>query len=854
MQRGNILKRINKDKTLWLMHCTVLTVLYAAVVIAIIRFRYAYGSQLDWAGQHYAIPDYFRKLFYDTKDLFPNFAANLGAGENIYNFSYYGLYSPIILFSYLLPFVPMAVYIQAVSIIGMWISIILFYRFMRSKYTPETALLLSVVFMCASPLIFHGHRHIMFVNYMPFLILALGAVDNYFEKNKKSGLILWTLMIILCSYFFSVSAIIVIAVYGVYRWIQLNESFTVKKFMKDGLAFAGRLFTAVLLSGILILPTAAVLLSGRDSANVKVALSSFIPCVRLDFIGFSTYAMGLSCFALFSFVAAAISKDKGRRFLGIVFALITVCPVFVYILNGTLYFDAKALIPFIPLAVLLMGEAYNELCESKKPLLAACFLTLAAFAVGAMFFDGRKSTMQFMLIDLAVLTLCMIVFFVKRKKAFLWIAMTAVQCVSMITFNLNDNLVPIEKLEYENSDSFRIMTDIIAKDEDMVRSSTSVNRVDTVNMIYSMDFYSPYLYSSVHHKGYNSFYFNDIRNENEFRNSALTTRSSNILFDIFMGNKYLITDSKNVQTGYEPVFVQNGLYLYKNKYATPIGRCSSRLISLSEYERLNFAQRAEALVNCIVVDDESFGGKFTSSVEPYGYIVLPDSDKLSKVDGGYRIQSKESFDITVPLDENIAADKLLVIEFIVDNKTGRKADVKININNISNTLTDPNWKYYNNNTLFDYVLTAGSNEYLKELNIKFGKGDYTISDIKAYIMDYPKTACTADKLEIDKEQTKGDVIAGTINCSEDGYFELTVPYDSGFEITVDGKEQEYECVDKTFIGFPIKQGEHEIKIKYTAPLFYEGVIMSAAGLAVCLIMLIFDIREKRKTTENKASH
>ena len=45
------------------------------------------------------------QLFYDTKDLFPNFAANLGAGENIYNFSYYGLYSPIILFSYLLPFV-----------------------------------------------------------------------------------------------------------------------------------------------------------------------------------------------------------------------------------------------------------------------------------------------------------------------------------------------------------------------------------------------------------------------------------------------------------------------------------------------------------------------------------------------------------------------------------------------------------------------------------------------------------------------------------------------------------------------------------------------------------------------------
>ena len=90
-----------------IIHITALTVVYATVVLLITRFEYAYGSNIDWGGQHYAIPDYFRKLFYETGDLFPSFAPNLGAGENMYYFSYYGLYSPVILISYLLPFVKM---------------------------------------------------------------------------------------------------------------------------------------------------------------------------------------------------------------------------------------------------------------------------------------------------------------------------------------------------------------------------------------------------------------------------------------------------------------------------------------------------------------------------------------------------------------------------------------------------------------------------------------------------------------------------------------------------------------------------------------------------------------------------
>ena len=53
-----------------IIHLCVLTGIYLLFVLALTRFKFAYGSELDWGGQHYAIPDYFRKLFYTKQGTF----------------------------------------------------------------------------------------------------------------------------------------------------------------------------------------------------------------------------------------------------------------------------------------------------------------------------------------------------------------------------------------------------------------------------------------------------------------------------------------------------------------------------------------------------------------------------------------------------------------------------------------------------------------------------------------------------------------------------------------------------------------------------------------------------------------
>lgn len=44
-----------------------------------------FGAKVDWLSQHSVLPDYFRQQFYATGKIFPEFAPNLGGGQNIYH-------------------------------------------------------------------------------------------------------------------------------------------------------------------------------------------------------------------------------------------------------------------------------------------------------------------------------------------------------------------------------------------------------------------------------------------------------------------------------------------------------------------------------------------------------------------------------------------------------------------------------------------------------------------------------------------------------------------------------------------------------------------------------------------------
>ena len=77
-------------------------------------------------------------------------------GENIYALSYYGLYSPVILPAYLLPFVPMSYYIMATSVLSALISEGALYVFLRRRFGTAVTACTTLFFALSVPLIVAG--------------------------------------------------------------------------------------------------------------------------------------------------------------------------------------------------------------------------------------------------------------------------------------------------------------------------------------------------------------------------------------------------------------------------------------------------------------------------------------------------------------------------------------------------------------------------------------------------------------------------------------------------------------------------------------------------------------------------
>lgn len=846
-----------------IINIAILSFLYAAVIVCLVGFTNIYGSTMDWDSQHWIIPEYLRNRFYETGQLFPSFAFEAGGGQNIYYYAYYGLHSPFLYLSYLLPFVEMRDYIIGINIFSVFAAVWLFYIWIRGKYSQKVSFFTSVLFLTSSPLIFHSHRHIMFVDYIPYLILALIFVRRYFRKNGGIWpVIISSFMIVTTSFFFSVGCFLVIGIYACMLYLEGNEKIKLWDMIKKVFPVAGGLIVAAAMAGILLIPTFFALLSGR-AASVSGDTGGFdwnilMPEIRADFIFFGPYSMGLSVFSFYAIVEAIIKKDKANRFLAVILSVICVFPVVVYLLNGGLYLDGKVLIPFLPLCMIITAELFRSLFLKDKVIKT---VIIAGTVVNiALMFTGIGKYEKFVLYAETLIILIGFIVYYKRLLSYaVCIPVAVCSFITCLAVNLNDNMPVKDYKEEEIYNTVKaFVKEAIEEEESVYRFGNGFNKWRTANRIMSDGYCQTTIYSSTSNGYYKDFYLNQIRNEVSYRNNSGLTTSGNVLFNMYMGVKYYITESSYIPWGYKQIGKGHNIYLYQSDNVFPIGFSSSGVISTDKYNSLKYPYTAEALMKYSVTDmDKSVIQPEDSHIDTgieeitLEYTVQGNTEGIEKTSDGYMVDLKKQTELSLELSSPLDG-KLLFIQFDVNNDIGGKSeDVYVSVNDIKNKLTQKGWKYHNQNYSFEYVISL--DEDIETLDITLSKGVYSISGIKCYTMDYTDIKEAIDNVDefiINKSTTKGDIIEGDIDVTEDGWFHLSVPYDNGFTIFVDGKEVEYFHSDIDFIGFNIEEGKHHIKIKYTAPGFETGKIISIAGMSVFMVIAAAEfavfIKRRRK--------
>jgi len=816
-----------------------------------------FGSNTDWISQHSVFLDYFRQQFYETGEIFPQFAANIGGGQNIYNFAYYGLYSPVVFISYFFPFVQAGEYLMAASVCSLGAALLIFYRWLRKRgIGKDISFLCSIIFLLAAPMVYHSCKQVMFVNYMPFLCLAFVGIDAYFEKKKTGLYTISVFLMIMTSFYFSICGILVLTLYGLFRYLQIHEE-TGKKlkffhFIADGAAFLLPVITAVLMSGVLLVPTAMTLTGSRDTKKQIRVLEMFMPDVKIFRFLYTPYGIGLSTFAVTVLITGVTYKKYYEKFIHMGCILVLTMPFFVYVLNGGLYVRDKVMIPFLPLLLFLMAtyvekQKRGEICFFAGAL--PFLLSLLLLYLGKeQAIHSKYGTLAFM--DGIVMALCFFIFY--RKKCYRIFLSASIVFLSFGVYKNVDRESLVSREFYRqicDETTEKEIREIAEKETGFYRieqRGTGSENLADINRIWDMGQYSSSLYSSSFHAGYRKFRKDTFMLEQPNRNIFMQPVSENPVFQRLMGVKYIV--SKEDIVGYEKCKTSENVHIYKREDVLPVAYVTDRVIGESTYGQLEFPYNQQVLWDYAVAgtgeeqaDMKDKLGQELVSLEPEILKCFDAEDTMEKTKDGYHMQTDKRRDVFLNILKPGEGDTLF-LQFEVKNNRKSK-DVSLWVENVENKLSSATHIYSNENRKFTYAINLEQGK--KEILFGFGPGDYEICNIKCFLgkfRDRAEKLCQA-KVDIDKNKTKGNEIVGSVHVEKKGYLITSIPYEDNFEVELDGKKVSYERVNTAFLGMKIDRGRHEIRIVYHAPGFLAGKWMSVFGMLCFFFLLLCHKRD-----------
>lgn len=761
-----------------------------------------FGSEGDWYSQHVGAAEMLRQTMLEQHTLFPQFTT-IGGTTNIYDFSYYGLFRPDVMLSCLAPGLEMKYIIAGYAILSAIAAVNLcFWWLSRGKDLSLGASGAGAALMAFATCFFHAHHQIMFINYMPFLILALIGVERLIDRRKSLLFILSVLLLCLHSFYYAPASLAVCLLYYIYKQKERGKEGLKDKSSHGRMIMAAAI--AVGLAAVLLLPSAlAILSTQKDGGSFGEETLSAVD-FSLSGLLYQPYGCGLTLVALYCLLLSLGCKRK--RFFAASLLAVLMIPAVWLLLNGFLYAREKILIPFLPLILLLCADTLQELYQRRQK-----FLWFPAFLCFIpVFFSSWKEEM---LVDCGLLLLWIAAARWRNlpaclKKGAFCLILAFPLCASAIVHG-GENYLPASDPR-QSLFSREELAEFAA--DPLYRYDVLSYSLENANTIASGGIQKTSMYSSVSGGDYSRFYYDTMGNAISIQNRVALLPSANPAFQYFMGVRYLLAAEDALPAGYQAVKEKDGYVLAENEDVLPVAYGTYAALDESAYRKLDFPQNIEALCKIAVVP-EGKEKEFSSQIKE-GDLSLPLTETLR-----------------TPLKEQI-----LFLRFGVE-RPGREA-VVISINGMSNKLSPKSAPYPNHNDQFTYVLDTGA--YLDKLEIEASEGDYQLKQLESYTLD--KSRLTQDEIVIPAvdqaaEKDGRKVLTAAIEMEEDGWFITSYPYQKGYQVFVDGQRQQTEKVNTAFLGFPLSSGNHQIEIRYIAPGFTAGLGISVLSLLLLCLLL-----------------
>ena len=89
-------------------------------------------------------------------------------------------------------------------------------------------------------------------------------------------------------------------------------------------------------------------------------------------------------------------------------------------------------------------------------------------------------------------------------------------------------------------------------------------------------------------------------------------------------------------------------------------------------------------------------------------------------------------------------------------------------------------------------------------------------------------------------------IRGNITAKNDGVLYLSIPYEKGWKVYVDGRKTDTFRVFDAMLGVEVSAGEHDIRLEYIPEGFVSGMIISSVSFVLTGTLIWFEIKRRRK--------
>lgn len=105
-------------------------------------------------------------------------------------------------------------------------------------------------------------------------------------------------------------------------------------------------------------------------------------------------------------------------------------------------------------------------------------------------------------------------------------------------------------------------------------------------------------------------------------------------------------------------------------------------------------------------------------------------------------------------------------------------------------------------------------------------------------VNFIKDSRILNKYPLKVTKFRQNSLSGTVNVPNNQSILMTsIPYAPGWHVTVDGHKVSPEKIIGTFIGVPIQQGHHKVKMTFIPPYLTVGLVISLITLSVCLVLI-----------------